>query len=190
LASTNQSDIRTFRHKTNWICAPIAQIILAGVWVLGDPLALRGPYPDGNLTAPVAVFIPAAMGVVGVVTMAFAWYSRVDVTDDRVVIRNPLRDVTIRGGVDAVDRRSRHVRIKVGERWYRCWGAETSLGMQLWQEHTSSSAQLAAALARHRREADALPKISWRKPSKLEVVVLVFWSALVIFSAIHGVNGS
>jgi hypothetical protein len=123
LASTNQSGIRTFRHKTNWVCAPIVQVLL-----------------------------------------------------------------TIRGGVEDVDLRSRHVRIKVGERWYRCWGAETSLGMQLWRKRTSSSARLAGAMALHRRPADAPPEITWRKPTRLEVGVLLFWSALVTFSALHGVT--
>ena len=181
MASTNQSGIRTFRHKTNWVCAPIVQVLLAGVWVLGDPLSLRGPLPPGEaLTTPQAVAIPAMMGIVGVAVMAYAWYPRVDVNDDTVVIRNPLRDVTIRGGAEDVDLRSRHVRIKVSERWYRCWGAETSLGMQLWRKRTSSSARLAGATALHRRPADAPPQITWRKPTRLEVGVLLFWSALVL----------
>jgi hypothetical protein len=45
------------------------------------------------LTTPQAVAIPAIVGIVGVAVMAYAWYSRVDVNDDTVIIRNPLREM-------------------------------------------------------------------------------------------------
>jgi hypothetical protein len=189
LAVSNTPDARTFRHKTNRIAALALQVLMAGLWILNDPLLLRGPLPRAEaLPTPAAVAVPAIMGVVGVVVMAYAWYSRVDVTDDEVVIRNPLKDIRIHGGVDDVDLNSRHVRIRVAGKWYRCWGAETSLAMQLWQKRSSSSAKLAGAIVLHRRPADRPPEKVWRRPTRLEVVVLLFWTGLVVFSAIHGVG--
>jgi hypothetical protein len=180
---------RVFRHRTNWVAAPGIQLILAGLWILNDPLQLRGPLPPVEaLTSAQAVIVPLAMGLVGVGAMAFGWYPRVEVTDEAVLIRNPLRDVHIRGRIDDVDLSARHVRLQAGGKWYRCWGAETSLSMRLWRQKRSSSALLAASLVGHRLQDSSDVTQRWRTPTVVESIVITFWLGLVIFSAVHGVN--
>lgn len=187
--TTDQQAVQTFRHRTNRLAAPIVQVVLVGLWILGDPLALRGGLPaDDALTTLQAVLITAAFGLAGVLAMAFGWYARVEVSLDTVVIRNPLHTIYLHGGIQQVDTDARHVRIKADDHWYRCWGAETSLGMQLWQSRTSSSAKLRQALSPLYRSTSTPPKTSWRKPTVPEIVIAAGWISLTVFSALRGVN--
>lgn len=134
------------------------------------------------------MLITAAFGLSGGLAMAFGWYARVEVSVGTVAIRNPLHTVHLHGGIQQVDTDARHVRIKAADHWYRCWGAETSVGMQLWQSRTSSSAKLRQALASLYRSTSIPPTTSWRKPTVPETVVAIVWISLTVFSALHGVN--
>lgn len=39
--TTDQRAIQVFRHRTNRLAAPVVQVVLVGLWIQGDPLALR-----------------------------------------------------------------------------------------------------------------------------------------------------
>ncbi len=176
-----------FRHRNNWIAAQVIQFLLFGLWLLNDPLQLRGPLPAGEgLTRPQAVAVPAAMGAAGLLAMAVGWYPRVEVTGEQVVVRNPLRTIDFPSGVDAVDTRGRYVRVRGGGRWWRCWGLETSLLMQIRNSDRSSTRQFQSAVSARGHGSRAVGvRVRWRRPTAAELLVLAFWAGLVAFSIAH-----
>ena len=178
----------TVRNRVNMVAGIVVQVILLGIWFLNDPLEFQGPLPPGeSATRGEAVIMALIMGLIGIFSMAFFWYPRVQVEADRIVVYNPASTVASqKAAISEVDTTARHVRLRVDGRWIRCWGLETSLWMQLthndrrWKSQVRPAIQptastVASAAAIDRR---------WKRPTPVEVAVAGVWLALLVLSVV------
>ncbi len=185
--STISNDVQVFRNRTNHIAGIVLQFMFAGLWVLNDPLQLRGDWPAGVAFGPVgAAVIALTLGCLAVIALAVWWYPRVEVRAQVLTILNPLRTVVIpRGRIQKVDDSGFLVRVQTDERTYRCAGLETSLAMMLSADpHSSTGRTLAAVQPTSDRDLTAPVQVQWRRPTALEVTVGAAWLTLAVASLI------
>lgn len=178
------------RNRVNMAAGLAIQVILLGIWILNDPLEYRGPLPPGDSASwAESVIMALVMGGLGVAAMGVFWYPHVRIENESVMLYNPFSTVTLhKSAIAEIDTRTRHVRIRAADRWFRCWGLETSLWMQLTDNDKAWRSQFEPLVRVTGPDGSSAgePSRQWRRPTRPEVVVGIGWLALLIVSMIYG----
>jgi hypothetical protein len=179
-----------FRNRTNYVSGLILQFMMIGVWILTDPLELRGPLPpDQSFGLLGAAGVPLSLGLFATLALAVWWYPSVEVSDSVLIIRNPLKTHVIpRRDITAIDTSRTYTQVITEARSYRCASLENSLSMLIRQDPDATAGDLREPTSSCRQHPDlgsaTIASSSWRRPSTLEFVVVSGWIVLAIVSAI------
>lgn len=180
-----------FRNKTNRFWGAGLVVIFSVGWLLSDPLMLRGvptDVPPADRIGPqdAAVF-SWVLAVASALVLALLWYPSVEVSEQEVVIRNPLLTTRIpKGSISAVDESKTYLRIVAGGRSYVCFGLEKSLAMEVRDADNSSTATAIAAIPRTSTPTNDAPSRSVRRPTIVELVITMTWFLLGAVALIKG----
>ncbi|WP_406054518.1 PH domain-containing protein [Kribbella sp. NBC_00889] len=176
---------RPYRNRTNRVSGLLLQFMLAGVWILTDPLELRGPLPPGESFGPLgAALVAVSLGACAEVALAVWWYPSVEVHDDHVTIRNLLKTHRVpRSEIVAVDTNRAYTQIVTTTRRYRCAALENSLSMTIRQRFDANTAALDRNTSLSTGGSRLAATSSWRQPSRLELAVTAAWLLTAVVSA-------
>ncbi|GAB3930389.1 hypothetical protein GCM10029976_032120 [Kribbella albertanoniae] len=189
--NTSGAEPTVFRNKTNrfWGAGLIG--IFAVGWLLSDPLMLRGvPLdvpPADRITSQDAAVFSWVLAVVSGLVLALLWYPCVEVSDEEVVIKNPLLTTSIpKETITAVDESKTYLRVIAAGKSYICIGLEKSLAMAVRDASDSSTALATAAIPETPTPTSEEPSRSLRRPTVVEIVVILVWFSLGAIALVKG----
>ncbi|WP_432938850.1 PH domain-containing protein [Kribbella sp. CA-253562] len=134
-----------------------------------------------------ATLITAALGVSGALASALGWYPCVEIREESLVVRNPLRDTIVPWRViTRVDDDSTWVRLQTPSGWIRCFGVERTLADQIMTSSrpTRISQEIESQAAAGKSSGAAGDEVlrRWRRPTGWELTTSTVWVLLTLFT--------
>lgn len=180
---------QTIRGGWNYWSGVILALGLPVAILFLDPMAVVLPAPTGPSDSPLTTI--ALFGAISVGSVRVLVSPRVEVAASEIIIVNVFRTIRIgTAAIQEIDDSGFWLRIQAGGRWFQATGTEAatfkSFSPELVAAQNALKQRLKAPTTGPGEQGQDHVQLSWRRPVKAELILLLGWLVYAGFGIAPG----